>query len=204
MAELDGVICSDVHAVFDIHGAIAIGSHAGKYIKPPFPVPGSWLPALRNIAAASTTLGNLSTSTTMAGKRSREYTNPEVYNAHHKAFQAQDLPSGQSGWVERARNVAAILAQDAPQRDIDNKAPAAEISLLKSSGLLKVLGPKAYGGGGEAWDTGYKVIREVAKGDGSLGMLLGYHLLWSTTANVVGTEDQARSVQKVITEQNLV
>lgn len=32
MAELDGVICSDVHAVFDIHGAIAIGSHAGKHI----------------------------------------------------------------------------------------------------------------------------------------------------------------------------
>lgn len=100
--------------------------------------------------------------------------------------------------------MASILAQDAPQRDIDNKAPAAEISLLKSSGLLKVLGPKAYGGGGETWDTGYKVIREVAKADGSIGMLLGYHLLWSTTANVVGTEDQAKNVQKVLIEQNLV
>jgi hypothetical protein len=28
--------------------------------------------------------------------------------------------------------------------------------------------------------------------------------LWSTTANVVGTEDQAKSVQKVLIEQNLV
>jgi alkylation response protein AidB-like acyl-CoA dehydrogenase len=140
----------------------------------------------------------------MAEKGARQYTNPAVYDAHHKEFQSKGVPSGQAEWVERARAVAVILSQDAPQRDIENKAPAAEISLLKSSGLLKVLGPKAYGGGGEAWDTGYKVIREVAKGDGSIGMLLGYHLLWSTTANVVGTEDQAQSVQKVLTEQNLV
>ena len=35
-------------------------------------------------------------------------------------------------------------------------------------------------------------------------MLLGYHLLWSTTANVVGTEDQAKNVQKVLNQQNLV
>ena len=140
----------------------------------------------------------------MTDKGPRVYTNPSVYDAHHKDFQSKPLPSGQADWVERARAVAAILSQDAPQRDIENKAPAAEVSLLKSSGLLKVLGPKAYGGGGEAWDTGYKVIREVAKGDGSIGMLLGYHLLWSTTANVVGTEDQAKSVQKVLIEQNLV
>jgi alkylation response protein AidB-like acyl-CoA dehydrogenase len=140
----------------------------------------------------------------MAEKKAREFSNPTIYDAHHKDFESKGVPSGQAEWVERARAVAAILAQDAPQRDIDNKAPAAEISLLKSSGLLKVLGPKEYGGGGEAWDTGYKVIREVAKGDGSIGMLLGYHLLWSTTANVVGTEDQAKSVQKVLIEQNLV
>jgi len=140
----------------------------------------------------------------MSQKGTREYTNPAVYDVHHKEFKKQALPSGQAEWVERARQVAAILSQDAPQRDIANKAPAAEISLLKSSGLLKILGPKAYGGGGEPWDTGYKAIREVAKADGSIGMLLGYHLLWSTTANVVGTEDQAKSVQKVLIEQNLV
>ncbi|GAB7329366.1 hypothetical protein MBLNU13_g01153t3 [Cladosporium sp. NU13] len=139
----------------------------------------------------------------MTDKGARVYSNPTVYDSHHKDFESKGVPSGQAAWVERARAVAAILAQDAPQRDIDNKSPAAEISLLKSSGLLKVLGPKEYGGGGEAWDTGYKVIREVAKGDGSIGMLLGYHLLWSTTANVVGTEHQAKNVQKVLVEQNL-
>jgi alkylation response protein AidB-like acyl-CoA dehydrogenase len=140
----------------------------------------------------------------MTEKVQRQFTNPSVYEVHHKDFQTRGLPTGQAEWIERARAVATILAQDAPQRDIENKAPTAEVSLLKSSGLLKVLGPKAYGGGGEAWDTGYKLIREVAKGDGSIGMLLGYHLLWSTTANVVGTEDQAKSVQLVLIEQNLV
>jgi hypothetical protein len=47
-----------------------------------------------------------------------------------------------------------------------NEPPKSQVSLLKSSGLLKVLGPVKYGGGGQTWDVGYKVIREVAKGDG--------------------------------------
>lgn len=46
------------------------------------------------------------------------------------------------------------------------------------------------------------MIREVAKTDGSLGMLLGYHLLWSTTANVVGTDEQSDSIQEVIIRNN--
>ena len=36
----------------------------------------------------------------------------------------------------------------------------------------------------------------------SIGMLLGYHLLWSTTANVVGTPAQADRHQKLIIENN--
>ena len=33
-------------------------------------------------------------------------------------------------------------------------------------------------------------------------MLLGYHLLWSTTANVLGTEEQKKRIQKLIIEGN--
>lgn len=36
----------------------------------------------------------------------------------------------------------------------------------------------------------------------SLGMLLGYHLLWSTTANVVGTPEQADRFQDLIISNN--
>ncbi|KAF2168131.1 hypothetical protein M409DRAFT_53445 [Zasmidium cellare ATCC 36951] len=132
----------------------------------------------------------------------REYTDPSVYNTHHERFQRAGLPTTQQGWVQRAKEVASILAEDAAKRDIENKSPRAEVAMLKSAGLLKTLGPAKYGGGNQSWETGYKVIREVAKGDGSLGMLLGYHLLWSTTANVVGTEEQHDSVQQVIIENN--
>ncbi|KAK3631478.1 hypothetical protein LTR56_016842 [Elasticomyces elasticus] len=134
--------------------------------------------------------------------KAREYSDPSVYNAHHTRFEQEGLPHGQTAWLDRARQVAEILAQDAAQRDIDNIAPRAEISLLKSAGLLKVLGPTKYGGGGETWETGYKVIREVSKGDGSIGMLLGYHVLWSTTANVVGTAEQQDSAQEIIIGNN--
>lgn len=127
---------------------------------------------------------------------------PSVYDVHHQEFLSDGLPKDAEGWLERARRISKILAEDAAARDIDNKSPRAEVSLLKSAGLLKVLGPTFFGGGGQTWEVGYKVIREVAKGDGSIGMLLGYHLLWSTTANVVGTDEQKERVQRLIIENN--
>ncbi|TQS31683.1 hypothetical protein Golomagni_08026, partial [Golovinomyces magnicellulatus] len=99
-------------------------------------------------------------------------------------------------------DVATVLASDAGLRERENKSPRAEVALLKHAGLLKVLGPKKYGGGDQPWSVGYKVIREVAKGDGSLGMLLGYHLLWSTTASVVGSPEQAERFQELIISNN--
>ncbi|KAI9758991.1 MAG: hypothetical protein M4579_002654 [Chaenotheca gracillima] len=129
-------------------------------------------------------------------------TDPQVYSIEHQKYVSEGLPSNADGWIERARLVAGALAKDASQRDIENKSPKAEIALLKSAGLLKVLGPVAYGGGGQGWDIGYRVIREIAKADGSIGMLLGYHLLWSTTANVVGTSEQAERFQELIIKNN--
>lgn len=127
-------------------------------------------------------------------------TDPDVYNNHHQTFNSLGLPTKPDEWIKRAALVSGILAEDATARDHANKSPRAEISLLKSSGLTRVLGPAKYGGGGQTWDVAYKVIREIAKGDGSIGMLLGYHLLWSWTANVVGTDEQKERTQKLITE----
>lgn len=129
-------------------------------------------------------------------------TDPIIYDVHHQTFAGAELPKNETEWVERAARVAAILAEDVSARDREQKIPAAEVSLLKSAALLKVLGPTKYGGGGQPWNVAYKVIREVAKGDSSLGMLLGYHLLWSWTANVVGTDEQADRWQKTIIEGN--
>lgn len=66
-------------------------------------------------------------------------TDPIVYDVHHEIFSSNPLPKNEVEWIERAARVAAILAEDVTVRDREQKIPAAEISLLKSSGLLKVL-----------------------------------------------------------------
>ncbi|KAF6837199.1 thermophilic desulfurizing enzyme family protein [Colletotrichum plurivorum] len=132
--------------------------------------------------------------------RSVPATDPSVYDEFKTKWSEQ--PVGEKGWLQRAKDVASVLSQDAAQRERENKSPRAEVALLKHSGLLKVLGWKKYGGGEQPWSVGYKVIREVAKGDGSIGMLLGYHLLWSTTANVIGSPEQADRFQDLIISNN--
>lgn len=148
-------------------------------------------------------------------------TDPAVYASYQSKWAT--LPDTAEAWLTRAREVAQVLAQDAAQRDQQNKSPRAEVALLKHSGLLKLLGPKKYGGGEQPWNIGYKAVREVAKADGydiqlpscvlisrtdatifnrSIGMLFGYHLLWSTTANVVGTAEQIERTQQLIISNN--
>jgi len=78
------------------------------------------------------------------------------------------LPTDEAGWLQRAQEVADVLAVDAGIRDRENKTPSAEIQLLKHGGLLKVLGPKKYGGGEQPWSVGYKTIRRIAEADGYL------------------------------------
>lgn len=91
-------------------------------------------------------------------------TDPAVYEAYKTQWAS--LPDTAEAWLARAREVATVLSKDAAQREQDNKSPRAEVALLKHSGLLKLLGPKKYGGGEQPWSVGYKAIREVAKGDG--------------------------------------
>ncbi|NEC23083.1 acyl-CoA dehydrogenase family protein [Streptomyces parvus] len=104
-------------------------------------------------------------------------------------------PVGPDAWIERAAEVAAILATDAAARDQAGATPYTEIQLLKDSGLVTLLGPAEHGGGGQDWTTAYRVIREVAKADGSIGQLLGYHYLWNWAARLVGTREQWEHVE---------
>lgn len=91
-------------------------------------------------------------------------TDPSIYAPYESKWAT--LPDTAETWLARAREVANVLAQDAPQRDLEHKSPRAEVALLKHSGLLKLLGPKKYGGGEQPWTVGYQAIREVAKADG--------------------------------------
>ncbi|WP_120003475.1 acyl-CoA dehydrogenase family protein [Nesterenkonia muleiensis] len=114
----------------------------------------------------------------------------------------QPTPDDAAGWLARAQEVADILAADAVERDRANSSPHQEVALLKNSGLVTLLGPAEHGGGGQTWDTAYKVIRTVARGDGSIGQLLGYHYLWSWTAELVGTDEQRADFARAYTQNN--
>ncbi|MDQ0725662.1 acyl-CoA dehydrogenase family protein [Microbacterium sp. W4I20] len=113
-------------------------------------------------------------------------------------------PRTSVGWLDRAGEVADILAVDAVERDRANATPHAEVQLLKDSGLVTLLGPREHGGAGETWDTAYKVIRTVARGDGSIGQVLGYHYLWAWAARLVATDEQIAAVEELYTANNLV
>jgi alkylation response protein AidB-like acyl-CoA dehydrogenase len=98
-------------------------------------------------------------------------------------------------WIERARAVAALLAADAAERDRAGATPYTEVQLLKDSGLVTLLGPTEHGGAGQEWPTAYRVVREIAAADGSIGQLLGYHYLWFWAARLVGTSAQIEHVE---------
>ncbi|MDQ1128064.1 acyl-CoA dehydrogenase family protein [Microbacterium sp. SORGH_AS_0888] len=113
-------------------------------------------------------------------------------------------PEGREGWLARADEVAEILATDAVERDRAGLSPVAEVALLKNSGLVTLLGPVEHGGGGQDWATAFRVIRRIARADGSIGQLLGYHYLWAWAARLVATPEQIAAVEQLATTERLL
>lgn len=106
------------------------------------------------------------------------------------AGELAEYPATADGWLDRARQIAGTLAEDAVPRDRAGKPPYREIRLLKDSGLVTLMGPAAHGGGAERWPTALRACREVSKADASVGQLLGYHYLWAWATRFFGTEEQ--------------
>jgi len=96
-------------------------------------------------------------------KTTPPFRDPAVYAEYENKW---SLPQDEASWLQRAQEVADVLALDVVTRDQENLSPRAEIALLKHSGLLKILGPTKYGGGGQPWSVAYKAIRKVAEADG--------------------------------------
>src|SRR5690242_648598 len=107
-----------------------------------------------------------------------------------------DSPSTADEWLDRARQVAGVLAADAAERDRAGEPPYREVKLLKDSGLVTLMGPAAHGGGGRTWPTALRVCREISAADGSLGQLLGYHYLWAWATRFFGTEEQIAETEE--------
>ncbi|UQN15493.1 acyl-CoA dehydrogenase family protein [Gulosibacter sp. ACHW.36C] len=117
-------------------------------------------------------------------------------------WQDAPRPATDADWLARAQEVADILAADALERDRIGAAPHAEVELLKGAGLVTVLGPQEHGGAGLQWETVLKIVRIIARADGSIGQLLGYHYLWAWAVRLVGTEGQIAAVEELYTTNN--
>jgi alkylation response protein AidB-like acyl-CoA dehydrogenase len=85
------------------------------------------------------------------------------------------ITAQQDPWIAKAAHLSSVFAEGAASNDRDGGQPLAQLRLLKESGLLSAGIPKAYGGQGLPWATLLRVVRELAKADGSIAHLFGYH-----------------------------
>lgn len=102
-------------------------------------------------------------------------------------------------WLRRAERVAGQLALDAARRDREGALPAPEIQLLKDAGLVTLLGPVEYGGGGQSWPVAHQVVRTVSAADASIGTLLAHHYVWMWVAEFIGTDEKIQHIGEVAT-----
>jgi alkylation response protein AidB-like acyl-CoA dehydrogenase len=80
-------------------------------------------------------------------------------------------------WTSVAERVAATLSEDALVRDRANQDPTAELDLLRNAGLVNLLDPAEFGGGGGHWESAFRVIRVLSRADASIAQILAYHYI---------------------------
>jgi alkylation response protein AidB-like acyl-CoA dehydrogenase len=106
---------------------------------------------------------------------------------------APSAPSGEpSEPATVADRVARALAETAVARDRAGGTALRERALLRESGLLALSIPRAQGGAGASWATTLSVVRRLARVDGSLAHLFGFHHLLLGTVRLFGEERQWR------------
>lgn len=107
-----------------------------------------------------------------------------------------DPPPFLAKWLLAANRVAEELRRSGAERDRLGAAPHAEIALLRRAGLLTVLEPIRHGGGGARWSEAMLLVRRVARGDTSIGQLLGYHYLHCRVHAANATLEQQESLAR--------
>jgi alkylation response protein AidB-like acyl-CoA dehydrogenase len=93
--------------------------------------------------------------------------------------------------LETADDVARQLRATAAERDRANRAPRAEIELLRENDLLQAQEPPEYGGAGLSYAQAAQITRRIARGDTSIAHLIGYHYAQTRIARLFGTPEQA-------------
>jgi len=92
-------------------------------------------------------------------------------------------------WIGVARTLAAEFAASAREREQRRVKATAEIERFKDTGLLGLSVPKAHGGAGLDWSVLALIVREIARGDASLALLLGVHYIGTASAWVHGVHE---------------
>lgn len=80
-------------------------------------------------------------------------------------------------FVAKAVELRTLFDTDAVERDKRGGRPTEQVRLLKESCLPSAQIPVQYGGKGASWLSIMRVVRELARTDGSLAHLFGYHHL---------------------------
>ncbi|MFB7638777.1 acyl-CoA dehydrogenase family protein [Peribacillus butanolivorans] len=106
-------------------------------------------------------------------------------------------------YLEIAYSLAKEFAKTAIERDKRGGTAKYERDLLRESGLLSLMIPKSLGGKGEDWKTVLQLTRELAKVDGSIAHLFGYHFLCLTSVHLFGSPLQKEKLYKETAEKNL-
>lgn len=83
-------------------------------------------------------------------------------------------------WRGVAERVAEELGRDALERDRRGEDPTVELDLLRESGLVNLLDPAEFGGGGGHWESAFLAVRVIARTDASIAQLLAYHYINSS------------------------
>lgn len=100
------------------------------------------------------------------------------------------MPSDTSAVRAISEELAARFGQTAAERDRAGGTPKAERDALRASGLLRLSIPAVYGGLGANWLTTLDVVRTLARADGSLAHLFGFHHLLLATVRLFGAAEQ--------------
>jgi SfnB family sulfur acquisition oxidoreductase len=100
--------------------------------------------------------------------------------------------------IEIARDVAAILAEGAAERDRDRKLPYAEMDLLSDRGLLAITVPKEFGGAGVTTGTLAEVIALISAADGSIGQIPQNHFFMLEGLRLQGSPEQKQFFYKAV------
>ena len=106
-------------------------------------------------------------------------------------------------YLETAKKLTKELAKTAVERDKRGGTAKVERDLLREGGLLSLMTPKSSGGQEENWKTVLQITRELAKVDGSMAHLFGYHFLCLKTVSLYGSPKQIEKFETETVENHL-